>query len=104
MAGRHSEANLPGQVDLQIEAGVMANGHNALRLPERHLVPADAMDVFCVHLATALCSVGSDYGQAQRMSSRAKCALIPGSNPDSLAKVSAIIAAMLNDIAMKVMP
>lgn len=104
VSGRHTEAILTGQVDLQIEAGVMANGHNALRLPERHLIPADPLDVFFEHLAIALCSVGSDYGQAQRMSSRAKCALTPGSNPESLAKVSAIIGAMLNDIAMKVMP
>ncbi len=104
VSGRHPNAILTGQVDLKIEAGVMANGHNALRLPERHLKPIDAVDSFFEHMATALCSVGLDYSQAQRMSSRAKCALIAGSNPDSLAKVSAIIAAMLNDIAMKVMP
>lgn len=101
---RRSEAIKYSQVDLKIESGVMANGHNALRLPERQLKPIDAVDSFCEHLATALCSVGLDFGQAQRMSSRAKCALIPGSNPDALAKVSAIIAAMLNRIAMIVMP
>lgn len=104
LAHKHSESIMQGQVDLQIEAGVMANGHNALRLPERHFKPQDDVDFFFDNLATALCSVGLDYGQAQRMSSRAKFALIPGSNPDSLAKVSAIIAAMLNSIAMQVMP
>ncbi len=104
LADKNSESIMQGQVDLQIEAGVMANGRNALRLPERHIKPIDAVDFFFEHLATALCSVCLDCGHAQRMSNRAKFALIPGSNPDSLAKVSAIIAAMLNSIAMQVMP
>lgn len=104
LTDKHAESIMQGQVDLQVEAGVMANGHNTLRLPERHLKPQDDVDFFFEHVATALCSVGLDHEQAQRMSSRTKFALIPGTNPDSLAKVSAIIAAMLNSIALLVMP
>ena len=54
LTDKHSESIMQGQVDLQIEAGVMANGHNALRLPERHLKPQDDVDFFFENLASAL--------------------------------------------------